>query len=184
MLKSLTKCILTALTIIYSLFSLFQAIPSYAANNNVVTGSGGTNSSNASNTSLPKDACDTTTDEELRKAFGCPDSPVEEDLPATIARIVRNIIFVCGLVAVIFIVIGGINFITSEGDGNKIKKAKDTVLYAMIGLIICTLTFLIVNWVIGSILEQGAAEQQTIEDNPTTEQQTIEEEPTTEPIEI
>ena len=41
---------------------------------------------------------------------------------------------------------------TSTGDAGKVKKAKDTILYALIGLIICVLSFAIVNWTIKNVI--------------------------------
>ena len=70
------------------------------------------------------------------------------DIASTIQGILNAIIYVIGIVAVIFIVIGGIQFITSTGDTSKIEKAKKTILYACIGLAACALSFAIVNWVI------------------------------------
>lgn len=98
--------------------------------------------------------------EEFKQASGCPETPVEKDLPTVITNIVKNIIFVCGLISVIFIVVGGITYMTSEGESTKTKKAKDTILYAVIGLIICSLAFAIVNWIIISALEQGTTQEQ------------------------
>lgn len=114
------------------------------------------------------DVCDTEGNEELRQAFGCDN--VDKDLPTTVIDIVKNIIVACGIIAVIFVIIGGIGYITSEGDAGKIKKAKDTILYAAIGLIICALAFVFVNWVIVSVLKQGGAnENQQDTENPSEE---------------
>ena len=41
---------------------------------------------------------------------------------------------------------------TSSGDAAKVEKAKKTILYGVIGLVICVLSFAIVNWVIGPVL--------------------------------
>ena len=41
---------------------------------------------------------------------------------------------------------------TSSGDAGKVKKAKDTILYGIIGLVVCVLAFAIVNFVISNIL--------------------------------
>ena len=49
-------------------------------------------------------------------------------------------------------IIGGISYMTSSGEAAKVKKAKDTILYGLIGLVVCVLAFALVNWVIGSIL--------------------------------
>ena len=70
----------------------------------------------------------------------------------SVTPIINAVIGVLGLVCVVVMIIGGINYMTSSGDAGKVKKAKDTILYGLIGLIICALAFAIVNWVIGSIL--------------------------------
>ena len=53
-----------------------------------------------------------------------------------------------GVIAVIMVIIGGINYTTSQGDPEKIKKAKNTILYGIIGLIISLLAFAIVSFVL------------------------------------
>ncbi len=90
----------------------------------------------------------------VREAAGC-DSTTTDDtaLPKVIINILNAIIGVSGLIAVIFIVIGGVQYMISSGDPGKIKKAKDTILYAIIGLIICVLAFAIVNFAIKNILK-------------------------------
>ncbi len=60
-------------------------------------------------------------------------------------------ITVVGLVALIFVVYGGILYITSSGDSGKIKKAKDTILYSLIGLTIVALAWIITNFVSSTI---------------------------------
>lgn len=74
------------------------------------------------------------------------------DLDQSIIGIINAIIGVLGLVAVIVIIIGGINYMTSSGEAAKVKKAKDTILYGCIGLVICILAFAIVNFVISNII--------------------------------
>ena len=73
-----------------------------------------------------------------------------EGLPQTILNIVNVVIGVLGIVAVLVIIIGGVQYMTSTGDAGKVKKAKDTILYGVIGLVICILAFAIVNFVIGA----------------------------------
>ena len=93
----------------------------------------------------------------LKFATGTPVDPVGDgktDLKADITSIINYVIAVLGLVCVIVLIIGGVNYMTSSGDAGKVKKAKDTILYAIIGLIICVLAFAIVNFVISNILQQ------------------------------
>ena len=89
--------------------------------------------------------------EEIRAASGCQTSTTIEDPETVIGRIVSSVVGILGVVAVIIIVYGGIQYITSAGDSAKLKKAKDTILYGVIGLIICVLAFAITQFIIRAI---------------------------------
>lgn len=97
------------------------------------------------------DICTHDVPDEVKAANGC-DGNTTTDLQSVITTIINSIVGVLGLVAVIFIVVGGVSYMTSAGDSAKIEKAKKTILYATIGLIICVLAFAIVNFVISDIL--------------------------------
>ena len=97
--------------------------------------------------------CDGEYPESVKSACGCT-SAGEDKLPEVITSILEAFIGVAGLVAVIFSIIGGYNYMASSGDAAKIEKAKKTILYAVIGLVVCVLAFAIVNWAI-STLDQG-----------------------------
>ena len=90
---------------------------------------------------------------EVKRANGC-SGDATNDLSNAITSIVNAVIGVIGLVATIFILVGAINYMTSAGDAGKIEKAKKTILWAAIGLVIAALTFAIVNFVIAGILNQ------------------------------
>ena len=75
----------------------------------------------------------------------------ETDLEGKIGVIINAIIGVIGVVAVIMIILGGIGYATSQGDAGKTKKARDTILYGIIGLIIVILAFAIVNFVLNAM---------------------------------
>jgi type IV secretion system pilin len=70
------------------------------------------------------------------------------DLGTLIQTIVNILLFILGAIAVVMIIIGGIRYATSNGDSGSIKSAKDTILYAVIGLIVAILAYAIVNFVI------------------------------------
>ena len=74
------------------------------------------------------------------------------NLIPTVTGIINAIILVLGLACVIIVIVGGIGYMTSTGDAGKVKKAKDTILYGIIGLVICVLAYAIVNFVIVNIL--------------------------------
>ena len=95
------------------------------------------------------DLCDSSLPPSVLEANGC--KGTEDNLPIVVINILNAIITVLGLVAVVVIIYGGIQM-TSTGDAGKVKKAKDTILYAVIGLIVCVLAFAIVNFVIKNFL--------------------------------
>lgn len=63
-------------------------------------------------------------------------------------NIINAMIFVIGIIAVIMIVVGGVRYVVSNGESAQVKAAKDTVTYAVIGLVVAILAFAIVNFVI------------------------------------
>ena len=71
------------------------------------------------------------------------------DISGPLITLLNTVIGFSSIVSVGFIIKGGIDYMTSSGDPTKVKKAKDTILYACIGLIVCVLSFAIVNWAIG-----------------------------------
>jgi len=87
----------------------------------------------------------------LRKAGSC---EVEIDKITDILVLVGNVIsilmLVAGFVAVAFIIVGGFTYITSGGDAGGIKKAKDTIVNAVIGLILALVSFGVVTYITGS----------------------------------
>jgi len=73
-----------------------------------------------------------------------------------IARLIINILSVIvGVVAVIMIIVGGFRYITSGGDSGKVGTAKNTIIYAIIGLILVALAQIIVNVVLSQATNIG-----------------------------
>lgn len=79
----------------------------------------------------------------------------DNTLVSNITNILNAVIGVLGLVCVVVMIIGGVNYMTSAGDASKVKKGKDTILYGLIGLIICVLAFALVNWVIVGVISNA-----------------------------
>ena len=75
----------------------------------------------------------------------------------TLQVIINVIIGVVGFIAVVMIIIGGISYTTSAGDAGRVKKAKDTIMYGIIGLVIALLAFAIVNFVLTSVFNPTTA---------------------------
>lgn len=74
-----------------------------------------------------------------------------KDIWSSLGLIIQGILGALGVVAVIMIILGGIQYMTSQGDSAKAKKARDTILYAVIGLIVALLSFAIVTFILNSI---------------------------------
>lgn len=98
------------------------------------------------------DICSSNAPDDIKAANGCGGN--SKQLPDAVTNILNAVIGGIGIVAVIFIVVGGVHYMTSAGDPGKIEKAKKTILYAVIGLIICALAFAITNFAI-TILNQA-----------------------------
>lgn len=71
-------------------------------------------------------------------------------------KIVVNILlFLIAAIAVIMIIIGGIRYTTSNGDSSQTKSAKDTILYAVVGIVVAILAYAIVNFVVDQFIKGG-----------------------------
>ncbi len=65
--------------------------------------------------------------------------------------VINTLSAVVGVVAVIMIVVGGFKYITSGGADTNVSSAKNTILYAIIGLVIVALAQFIVRFVLGKV---------------------------------
>lgn len=81
----------------------------------------------------------------------CLEREPKTDLTSTVKKIVDFIIGLIGIVAVFMVIFGGFQYTTSQGDAGKVKKAKDTILYGIVGLVVALLAFGIVNFVLKSL---------------------------------
>ncbi len=99
-------------------------------------------------------AVDATIQTKAEKAKGfLGSSEQNSDLMGTLQAIVNVVIGIIGFVAVVMTVIGGFQYTLSAGDAGKVKKAKDTILYGIIGLVVALLSFAIVNFVLTNVLK-------------------------------
>ncbi len=73
------------------------------------------------------------------------------DLDSTIHTVINVMLFVIGILSVIMVIWGGISYVLSRGDPEKTKNAKNTIMYAIVGLIIAILAFAIVQWVFSQL---------------------------------
>lgn len=70
-------------------------------------------------------------------------------------KITNVLLFIIGAISVIMLIIGGIRYVVSGGDSGAVTAAKNTILYAVIGIVVALLAYALVNFVIGSFATQG-----------------------------
>lgn len=68
------------------------------------------------------------------------------NLPAAVFLVINAFLTLVAIVAAIYIIIGGVKYITSQGDDKKAAEAKNTILYAVLGLVVIGLAVVIVNF--------------------------------------
>lgn len=74
-----------------------------------------------------------------------------DGLFAVIKTVIQVLLIAAGVIAVIVIIVGGLRYMTSNGEQAQVKGAKDTILYAVIGLVVTVLAYAIVTWVVGKL---------------------------------
>lgn len=81
----------------------------------------------------------------------CGSAKGETDAENVVKDVLTVVFTWTGIIAVIVIIIGGVFYMTSQGDPGKVSRAKNAILYALIGLIVSLLSFAIVNFVLTNI---------------------------------
>lgn len=81
----------------------------------------------------------------------CSNSNGDQTLYSVLGRIINIFSIVVGSVSVIMIIIGGFRYIISGGDSSGVSGAKNTILYAVVGLVIVLFAQVLVRFVITSV---------------------------------
>ena len=71
-----------------------------------------------------------------------------DDANDLIGTLVNTLLFIVGTLSTVMIIVGGIFYATSNGDAGKVAKAKNTIMYSVVGLVVSLLAYAIVNWVV------------------------------------
>ncbi|MBP8979428.1 hypothetical protein KBG23_03045 [Candidatus Dojkabacteria bacterium] len=85
---------------------------------------------------------------------GITKGPGDTDLMAFITRLINWAIGIAALVCVIMLVFAGYSYITASGDEDKIQKATKTLTWAIVGLVVCFIAVLLVQFVLKNFLGQ------------------------------
>ena len=68
-----------------------------------------------------------------------------------IFRTITNVLlFLIGAISVIMLIVGGIRYVVSGGDSSAVQNAKNTILYAIVGIVVAILAYAVVNFVVSS----------------------------------
>ncbi len=80
--------------------------------------------------------------------IGIPQVPLDN---SALANALSAVFMLLGGMAVLFMLVGAVRYITSAGDPKNIKTAKDTILYALVGLVISMSAFTVVQFTLGKL---------------------------------
>lgn len=70
-----------------------------------------------------------------------------------VGRVITLLLFVVGVLSIIMLIIGGLRFVLSGGNKEKTTAARNTILYAIIGLLVAFFSYAIINFVVQAISE-------------------------------
>jgi hypothetical protein len=70
--------------------------------------------------------------------------------------IVNVLLFIIGALSVIMLIIGGFRYTLSGGNSSNVTAAKNTILYAIVGLVIAFLAFAVINFVLTAVAPGGS----------------------------
>jgi hypothetical protein len=72
-------------------------------------------------------------------------------LPGYIHAIANMLIFVVGAASVLMIIIGGLKYVVSMGHPKRVESARNTILYAIVGVVVAACSYAIVNFVLNAL---------------------------------
>jgi cytochrome bd-type quinol oxidase subunit 2 len=85
----------------------------------------------------------------LKADSSCKNSTANtSSLEKLLTNVVNIFSIIVGVIAVLMIIVGGLRYITSGGDSGNVSTAKNTIIYAIVGLVIVALAQLIVHFVL------------------------------------
>ncbi len=79
-----------------------------------------------------------------------------ESIPQLAGQIIRGLMGVTGALALFFLVWGGIVWMTSGGNSDRVKRGRETIVWAILGLVVIFLSYVVINFVF-DVLDNYAA---------------------------
>ncbi len=81
----------------------------------------------------------------------CKAANKDELIGGVLKNVINTLIFIIAIISVIVIIIGGIRFTTSGGDPGQAASARNTIIYAVVGLVVAIMSYAIVNFVLNHV---------------------------------
>lgn len=69
----------------------------------------------------------------------------------TIQNVVNTLLFVVGMAAVIVVVIAGFRMVTANGDSQAVAKARSSIIYALVGIVVAVSAYAVVNFILDQL---------------------------------
>lgn len=95
---------------------------------------------------------DDRSDGDSSRAFGLPRNNANS---SALQNILETVFTAAGGLAAVFIAVGGLRYVLSDGNDQKIQQAKDTITYAIVGVVISLSGFIIVRFFLSAILNES-----------------------------
>jgi hypothetical protein len=96
--------------------------------------------------SLKSDACSGL--DQIDSTQGCGNG--KQGIDSVVRSVVNILSFIVGIVAVIMIIVGGLKFVTANGDSSRAASARTTLIYALIGVAVAALAQVLVRFVLSA----------------------------------
>ncbi len=141
--KKIKLLVLAAISVL-TLSSLNFSVVMAAQDDNTNVNGGGTSQGSSTNVPGITDICTSNPNAQV-----CKKSSVTVE--SLFVKVTDTLLFIIGALSVVMIIVGGFKYITSSGDPSKVGSAKNTILYAVIGLVLSLLAYAIVQFVVGRI---------------------------------
>lgn len=94
---------------------------------------------------------------DLARGNGVPTNLIEGD-GSLIRRIINFMLIGIAIVSVVMLIVGGFRYVVSGGQKGAIDSAKNTILYAIVGLLIALFAYAIIKFVMNMVLSGGSSD--------------------------
>lgn len=91
----------------------------------------------------------------IEAGVNCVGQNIENDtsLEDVISTVVNTLLFIIGIISVIMLIIGGIRYVISGGNQSQVESARNTILYAIVGLVVAFVAWGVVSFVVGRLTD-------------------------------